>query len=186
MKAPAYGLNDAPAAFRRSLKRHLLNSELPTRSVGLRCRASAFDPCLFFAFRDEGQAVGASATHIDDISGCGEPDALEKICHFSEKRFRTMKLQEDSFAHVGIELVQDSNFSATLTQAEFAKNLQPLGTSPQLWAARQKLFSPEDAKQRQCKLGELRWLAAFSRPDILTNPPEGDRCGGGAGWVRAE
>ena len=48
----------------------------------------------------------------------------------------------------------------------FTKNLQPLGTSPQLWAARQMLFSPEDVNLRQCKLGELCWLATVSRPDI--------------------
>ena len=79
LKAPAYGLNDAPAAFRRSLKRHILNSDLSVKNVGLRRKASAFDPCLFFVFRDQGQAVGVFTTHIDDFSGCGEPDVLPKI-----------------------------------------------------------------------------------------------------------
>ena len=65
-----------------------------------------------------------------------------------------------------MELSQDSSFSVTLTQKDFAEKLQPLGTSPQLWAARQKLLSPEDVKLRQCKLGELCWLATVSRPDI--------------------
>ena len=68
--------------------------------------------------------------------------------------------------HVGVELELDTNFSATLTQKDFTKNFQPLGTSPDLWAARQKLLSPEDAKPRQCKSGELRWLATVSRPDM--------------------
>ena len=48
----------------------------------------------------------------------------------------------------------------------FTKNLQPLGTSPQLWAARQKLLPPEDVELRQCKLGKLCWLGTASRPDI--------------------
>ena len=39
------------------------------KSVGLRCQASALDPCLFFVSRDQGLAVGAVATHIDDILG---------------------------------------------------------------------------------------------------------------------
>ena len=34
-KAPAYGLNDAPVAFRRSLKRHLFNVEASLKCVGL-------------------------------------------------------------------------------------------------------------------------------------------------------
>ena len=110
--------------------------------------------------------MGAFATHIDDILGCGEPDVLPKIRGFSEQRFGAMKLQENSFVRVGVELNQEANFSVTLTQEEFAKNLQPVGTSPELWAARQKLLSPEDVKLRQCKLGELCWLATVSRPDI--------------------
>ena len=105
LKAPAYGLHDAPVAFHRSPKRHVLTSELSMKSVGLRRQASTFDPCVFFVFRDQWQAVGALATHIDDISGRGEPDVLTKIRHFLEKRFGTMKLQEDSFVRVGIELV---------------------------------------------------------------------------------
>ena len=128
--------------------------------------ASAFDPCLFFVFRDQGQAAGAFTTHIDDILGCGEPDVLPKIRRFPEQRFSAMKLQEKSFVHVGMESNQEANFSVTLTQEEFAKNLQPLDTSPGPWAAGQKLLSPEDAKLRQCKSGELSWLATVSRPDI--------------------
>ena len=92
LKAPAYGLNDAPVALHRSLKRHLLNSDLSVEHMVLRCQASTFDPCLFFVFRDHGQAVGVFAIHIDDILRCGEPDVLLKIRAFSEQRFGTMKL----------------------------------------------------------------------------------------------
>ena len=77
-----------------------------------------------------------------------------------------MKLLDNSSVRGGVELAQDASFSVTLTQGGSAKNLQPMGTSPQLWAERQKLLSPEDVKLRQCKLGELCWLAAVSRPDI--------------------
>ena len=136
------------------------------KSVGLRRQAPTIDLCFFLVFRDQGQAVGAFTTHIDDISGFGETDVLETIRHLLEKRLRTMKLREDSFVHVGMGLAQDGNFSATITQGELAKNLQTLLTSPQLRAARQKLLSPEDAKLRQCKLGELSCLSAVARPDI--------------------
>ena len=109
---------------------------------------------------------GAFTTRIDDILGCGEPGVMEKLRQFLELRFGELKLQEKHFVHVGMELSQDDSFSVTLTQKEFTEKLQPLGTSPQLWAARQKLLSPEDAKLCQCKLGELCWLATVSRPDI--------------------
>ena len=54
LKAPAYGLNDAPAASRRSATRHLLNSELSVKDVGLRCQAPTFDPCFFLFFGIKG------------------------------------------------------------------------------------------------------------------------------------
>ena len=87
LKVPAYGLDDAPAAFHRSLVRYLLNSDLSMKFVGLRRQASTSNPCLFFIFRNEGQAEGAFATHIDDILGCGEPDVLPKMRNFSVRRF---------------------------------------------------------------------------------------------------
>ena len=49
----------------------------------------------------------------------------------------------------GIKLVKDSSFLATLTQGDSAKNLQPLGTPPQLRAARQQLLSPGEVILRQ-------------------------------------
>ena len=98
-------------------------------------------------------------THIDDIFGRGEPDILAKMRFYSERRFWESKLRESSLVHGGMESAQDSDFSITLRQGEFAKNLQPLPTTPQLWAARQQLSSSNEIKLRQRKLGELRWLA---------------------------
>ena len=127
-----------------------MNSTLSMDRVGLKCIGSSFDPCLFSVFRKTGSAVGAFTTHIDDILGCGEPGVMDGIRAFLELRFGELKLQEGNFVHVGMELVQDSTFSVTLTQKEFTDKLEPLGTSPQLWAARQKLLSPEDVKLCQC------------------------------------
>lgn len=80
--------------------------------------------------------MGVFTTHIDDILGRGEQAALSKILQFPEQRFGELELRESSFVFVGMELAQESDFSATQTQDEFAKNLQPLPTSPQLWPAR--------------------------------------------------
>ena len=73
---------------------------------------------------------------------------IPKLRQFSEQRFGEMELQEDSFVHAGMKLAQDASSSVTMTQGGFAKNLQPLGTSPHLRAARQKLLPPEDVKLR--------------------------------------
>ena len=68
--------------------------------------------------------------------------------------------------HVGMELSQQPDFSVTLTQKEFTCRLQPLETSPALWKRRQGPLSDEEKLLRQCKMGELCWLATVSRPDI--------------------
>ena len=122
LKAPAYGLNDAQIAFRRSLK-----------------RVSTSGPCLFFVFRDSGHAAGVFTSHIDDIFGRGEPEVLTQLRHYLERRFAGLKLQESSFLHVGAELAQDKVFSAALTQGEFTRHSQPLPATRIFWASRQTL-----------------------------------------------
>ena len=102
---------------------------------------------------------------------------LLKIRRVPGKRFGAMKLQTEPFAHVGVGLNQEVIFPVTLTQADVTKNLQPLGTSPELWAARQELLSPEDVKLRQCELGATGIFVAVSHglaPGYLR--PTGSYC----------
>ena len=91
MEAPADGLNDAPVAFRRSLKRHLLNAEASLKCLSPRCQASTLDLCLFFVFRTAGSSVGAPTTHIDDIFGRGESDVLAEMRSFLVRHFGELK-----------------------------------------------------------------------------------------------
>ena len=69
---------------------------------------------------------------MDDSLGRGEPDLQPKTRDSSEQRPGELQLQESSFVYVGVELAQESDFSATLTQDEFARNLNPLPTPTQL------------------------------------------------------
>ena len=71
-----------------------------------------------------------------------------------------------SFAHVGMELPQGKDYSVRLPQTEFSARLASLEANPALWAAIQQILSPEDVFLRQRKSGELRWLAAVSRPGV--------------------
>ena len=87
LKASAYGLNDAPVAFHRSLMRQILNSEAPMKHVGLRRQASTFESCVFLILRGAGRALGAFATHFDGVLGRGEPDVLPEIREYLEQHF---------------------------------------------------------------------------------------------------
>ena len=76
LNAPAYGLNDAPVEFHKTLKRYLVKAEESLKLVGLRFEPSKSDPCLFTVFTADSTAVGAFSTHIDDILGRGAPGVL--------------------------------------------------------------------------------------------------------------
>ena len=71
LHVPSYETGDAPVAYHRSLQEYLLESVDSLAKVGLRFRASSFAPCSYFVCREAGGAVGAIATHIDGILGCG-------------------------------------------------------------------------------------------------------------------
>ena len=48
LHAPAYGLNDAPVAFHRTLQKYLPNAPLSIELAGLEFQVSSFDPRLYF------------------------------------------------------------------------------------------------------------------------------------------
>ena len=66
---PAYGLNDAPAEFHKTLKRYLVKSQESLQLAGLRFETSTLDPCLYTVLNTGGGVVGVFSTHIDDILG---------------------------------------------------------------------------------------------------------------------
>ena len=113
--------------------------------------------------------MGVFSTHIDEILGCGAPGVLERTRHFLERRFGALKVQENAFVHVGMELAQRQDFSVTLTQADFTRQLQPLETSTALGTRRQRPLTDDERLLCQCKMGELCWLATVSRPDICAS-----------------
>ena len=115
LNAPAYGLNDAPVEFHKTLKCYLVKSEESLKLVGLRFATSNLDPCLYTVFTAHDEAVGTFSTHIDDILGCGAPGVLERTRRYLEHRFGAFMVQERNFVHVGMELTQLPDFSVTLT-----------------------------------------------------------------------
>ena len=159
LNAPGNGLNEAPVEFRRTLKRYLLQSANSPKLAGLRFEVSTLDPCLYVVYNTVKEAAGVFSSHIDDILGCGAPGVLDRTRYYLEQRFGPLKIQENSFAHVGMELAQKADFSVGLTQAEFARQLEFIDTSPELRKRRRRPLWDEEKLLRQCKMGELCWLA---------------------------
>ena len=114
---------------------------------------------MYFAHRRDSVAVGASATHNDDIRALGS-------WAFPQKPEFFLKPALGGWRTRSRRLFQQNDCSARSTEEEFAIKLEPLETSPELWASRQQVCSPEDVRRCQCELGDLRLLATAPRPDI--------------------
>ena len=110
LNAPAYGMNGAPVAFHRPLKRYLLNEGAPPLAVDLRIEVSKFDTCLFFVFRRNFLAVGVTTTHTDDL--------LNKIEKFLSTRSGPVELREDNFAHVGMDVFRKNDGPVEITHGD--------------------------------------------------------------------
>ena len=70
-RGPAHGLHDAPDGLRETPQGYLLRTAEPLAKVSRKYQVSPCAPRLYFIFRGSGGAVGALATHIDDVLGCG-------------------------------------------------------------------------------------------------------------------
>ena len=69
-----------------------------------------------------------------------------------------------------MELAQAKDFSATLIQEDFTKNMKPLPRAPGLRAGRKESWASDETKLRQRKSGALRRAAMVSRPGIRSRP----------------
>ena len=68
-----------------------------------------------------------------------------------------VKVQQDNFTHIGMEVLQKKDGSMGITQITFGGLLCPIATSPPLWRDRNRSHSDEELQTCQSKLGELCW-----------------------------
>ena len=130
-------------------------------------QALSFDPCLLFVFRGGGCAVGARTTHIDDVPRRGNPNICSEARKYLGPTLR-LKVQEQSFVHVGMAPSQAGDASVRLAQENFTDARTPSPTTPELRALRQRPLSMEQGRVCKYKLGKLCWPATDSRPDTCT------------------
>ena len=65
-----------------------------------------------------------------------------------------------------MEVPQKKDGSAEIPQKTFSDVICPISTSASLWRDRNRPLNDEELQTCQSKLGEHRWLATVSRPDI--------------------
>ena len=97
------------------------------------------------------------ANHIDDILGRGEPDALSKSRASAEYRFGSLKAQEKFSRAHGHRIAPGGRLLGRLEPGGVYEGFQIFSR-----------LSSDEIKVRECKLGELCWVATISRPGICS------------------
>ena len=152
-------------AFYETLRKYLLNVNCSARMAGLRLAASSAGPRLYFIRRATGGAVGSLATHFGAVLVCGNPGVPRTVQKHFRRRFGALKLHRGERSRMwvwscpGMELPQ--------TKGKCTSELQPIPTSPKLWASPHRPLSVELARYCRQNVGEFGRLATVSWPDIF-------------------
>jgi len=107
---PAYGLKDAPKAWRTRLDQVL-------RSLG--GRPLHTDGSLYVFFGSDKQLKLVLSCHVDDLKGCGEPATEQAALRGLAARFGELKVSRKVFEHCGIKYCQQTD-KIVLSQDHYA------------------------------------------------------------------
>jgi hypothetical protein len=152
---PAYGLKDAPRAWKMKLESELLK---------LDAKACPTDGSLYRFYDKQGKLLCVLATHVDDLKGCGHKPTVDKILQSLAHAFGPLKIASKVFEHCGLKHHQDAS-GITISQAHYAAQLRPI---PTLGMNVAKIDTPLDKKETkafQSILGGLSWLTQ-TRADV--------------------
>ena len=151
---PAYGLRDAPRAWKRkldSILKKLGAIVMPT------------DASLYCFYQNK-KLIGIVATHVDDLKGACTDACTKLILAGLTAEFGTLKTSIGEFEHCGLKHIQDST-GVRICQDHYAKQLRPI---PLLGIDIKQIDTPLTAEQTtlfQSLLGGLSWLIQ-TRADI--------------------
>ena len=158
--AGCYGLGDAPAHWRRTLKEAI---------IGLGYKESVLDPTVYM-LHSQGKLHGAIAVEIDDLFSFG-----------SELHYKQMDLLRQSFVFGKFEMVDESpcgvgfngrrvrqmpDRSFSIDMEKFiGERLDPVSLAKGRKANPKALANDSEIAQLRAVIGALAWAAKEGRPD---------------------
>ena len=113
----AYGLKDAPKLWKKRLDKFL--------SVQCGGMQSMIDGCIWLWF-ENGKLIGCISTHIDDLKGCGIESWQKKLYELLVSEFGKVSQDYKKFEHCGIMHEQHDDFTISITQDHYIKELKPI------------------------------------------------------------
>ena len=158
--AGAYGLGDAPAHWRKSLKKVLLE---------LGYEQSAMDPCSFRLFRGQ-ELCGLVIVEVDDILSLGNQHHYEKM-EILQRRFKFGKfkyLDEQpngaSFNGRRLRMAQDGTYLIDM-QKFIEERLNEVPLEVGRAKMKEEEATEDEKKLTRAAIGALTWSAKEGRPD---------------------
>jgi hypothetical protein len=131
----AYGRVDAPLLWFRELQKGLTD---------LQFTVSPFDNCLYM-LQEQGQVLGLIGVHVDDGLFCGTPEFYKKL-DLLEQRYPFGSRRTREFTFTGLHITQHQDYSITIDQTKYIKEIEPIRISQQ---RRQEPQAPVQEEERQ-------------------------------------
>ena len=154
-----YGLGDASRAFYLKLDNELTQ---------LKAQQSTLDQGLYFYFENE-LLAGILVAHVDDILYGGNDSFLTIVIQplsqalvFGTEHYRV-------FEYLGVELIQNSDFSISVNQNNFARTIKAIHITDGCQG--DDLLTVEQREMFRTAVGQLTWLTGISRPEISSRMP---------------
>lgn len=158
--AGAYGLGDAPAHWRKSLKRVL---------VELGYKQSSMDPCLFTLVVD-GRLAGMLIIEVDDILSLGleahyqKMEELQTKLKFGKFKFLDEEPNGASFNGRRLRATPEGGFKIDMEKF-VTERLQEVQLAPERIKDKTSAATEKERGDARAALGALTWAAKEGRPD---------------------
>ena len=158
--AGCYGLGDAPAHWRRTLKKEIL---------ALGYKESVLDPTVYM-LHEQDQLHGAIAVEIDDLFSFGSELHYQKMDLLRQRFvFGKFEMVDESLCGVGfngrrVRQLPDRSFSVDMEKF-IGERLDPVALAKGRKAEPKSLANASEVAQLRAVIGALAWAAKEGRPD---------------------
>ena len=158
--AGAYGLGDAPAHWRKSLKKVLIE---------LGYSQSEMDPCVFRLVVDN-RVEGLVIVEVDDLLSLGSQVHYDRMAKRQERfkfgKFKFLDQEKDGASFNGRRLRATEDGGFRVDMEKFAsERLHEVALSKGRSAEKDDMATEEEKKDTRAALGALAWAAKEGRPD---------------------
>ena len=158
--AGAYGLKNAPAHWRKSLKKVLFE---------LGFQQSIMDPCVFKWFFNN-ELAGILVVEVDDLFAVGSEEFyknIEKLRNrFQFGKFVFLQAEENGASFNGRRIKQQANFDFLIDMEKFVdERLNVVSLAPGRKGQLEEPATEEERDLTRAAVGSLTWAAKEGRPD---------------------